>query len=167
MGRAEKNTDDRRRVLLKLGVGGSFLAIWHQPVINTIALPAHAQTSLAATSIVVSSLDADNPFARFIVIVDSSDTVLANCGSSGGTATANELPAGTYRVFADSDGPQNQQITVSTDTNSQSISVPTDTGACNFLVATINLPAGTISPATGEEIAGPWDCFTNQNANCS
>lgn len=157
-----------RRNLLGYGIGGAALATgWYRPIVDIVLLPAHAQTSGTATSITVSSLDEDNAFSRFVVIVDSADNVLANCGESGGTATLNDLSAGMYRVFADSEGPQNHRITVTTDIQSEEITVPTDTGTCNFLVATVELPSGTITPATGEQVTGPWNCSTNQGQSCS
>ena len=143
------------------------VSVWKKPVINAVLLPAHAQTSTSSTLFVqASSLDADNPFARFVLIVDSADQVLANCGQSGGTATANDLPSGVYRVFADSNGMQSQLITVSTPTQSLNIRVDTDADSCNFLVATVTLPQGSISAASGEKISGSWDCSTNLDTMC-
>lgn len=142
-------------------------AVWHKPIINTVVLPAHAQTSDFVQEITVSSLDANNPFARFVLIVDQNDNVLANCGASGGTATASNLPAGNYRVFADSNGSQTQIIDITAGANSTRVEVPTNTGSCNFLVATIELPAGQITPQNGQTVAGPWSCSSNLNTGCS
>ncbi len=115
----------------------------------------------------MSSLDINNPFARFVLIVDQSDNVLANCGASGGTATASNLSAGVYRVFADSNGSQTQVIDIAAGGNSIRVEVPTDTGTCNFLVATIELPSGQITPQNGQAVAGPWSCSSNLNVGCS
>lgn len=38
---------DRRRILLGSAVGASALAVWQKPVLNSVVLPAHAQTSNA------------------------------------------------------------------------------------------------------------------------
>jgi hypothetical protein len=163
-----KQQSSRKRAVLKaLAVAGAG-AVWHRPIVNSIVLPAHAQTSDGtAMSIVASSLDADNPFSRFILIVDDSDSVLANCGASGGTATAENLAAGTYRVFADSQGPQNHQVDITAGSNSLTVTVPTDIGTCNFLVATVSLPSGVITPASGQQISGSWSCSTNQGTGCN
>jgi len=168
---SEPSNTEKRKSLKTLSTslvfGSAGMAIWHKPIINSVLLPAHAQTSNMATNIAASSLDADNPFSRFVLIVDSSDTVLANCGASGGTASANNLAAGTYRVFADSDGAQSQQITVNAGMSSIVITVPTNTGSCNFLVATVELPSGIITPANGEQVVGSWSCSSNQNTGCN
>ncbi len=168
--RLDKRSDQtqlkRRASLKKIALASAGAAIWHKPLVDAVVLPAHAQTSTMVTNIIAESLDADNPFARFILIVDSNDAVLANCGASGGTAAADNLAAGVYRVVADSNGARNQQVTVTAGPNSQTITVPTDTGTCNFLVATIELPAGRIVPANGEQVTGPWSCSTNQNTGC-
>ena len=159
--------NDRRRTL-QLLIGGSVIgAVWHKPLISSVLLPAHAQTSVMSTSIEVRSLDVDNPFARYILVVDSSDNVLANCGASGGTATVTGLAAGEYRVFSDSNGSQNQRITIITDAQTSELTIPTDTGSCDFLVATISLPSGSITSASGERISAPWGCSTNLGTNCS
>ena len=157
----------RRRSLKIALIGGAALPIWHRPLVNTIVLPAHAQTSTAAVSnIVAASLDSDNPFSRFVLIVDENDYVLANCGASGGTVSADNLPAGTYRIFADSDGAQSHIVDVTAGETSVQVTVPTNTGNCDFLVATVDLPSGTITPASGEQIANSWACSTNQGTNC-
>jgi len=157
----------KRRRVLQVAAISATAPVWHKPLINAIALPAHAQTSAVASEIVVSSLDGDNPFSRFVLIVDQNDTVLANCGASGGRASATNLDAGTYRVFADSDGPQNQIIDISTDNASTRVTVPTDTGACDFLVATIELPSGQITPQSGQRVSGSWSCASNLNTGCN
>ncbi len=157
----------RRRSLKIALIGGATLPIWHRPLINAIVLPAHAQTSTTAVSnIVAASLDSDNPFSRFVLIVDENDNVLANCGESGGTASADNLPAGTYRIFADSDGAQSHIVDVTAGESSVQVTVPTNTGNCDFLVATVELPSGTITPASGEQISNSWVCSTNQGTNC-
>lgn len=159
-----KLNNSKRR---SLKVCAASIAAWQTPIVSSVVLPAHAQTSAPITNIVASSLDANNPFSRFLLIVDSSDTVLANCGASGGTASANGLSAGTYRIFADSNGSQNQIIDVSAGSSTQQINVPTSTGSCNFLVATVELPSGVITPANGEQVSGAWSCSTNQNTGCN
>ena len=157
-----------RRTSLKCSLfGATAVGVWHTPIINTIIIPAHAQTSASADSISASSLDSNNPFSRFLLIVDQNDAVIANCGSSGGTASANSLSAGTYRIFADSDGPQNQIIDIAVGAMSTQLSVPTNTGTCDFLVATIELPSGQITAGGGEQVNGSWSCSTNQNTSCN
>ncbi|MBX2869039.1 MAG: hypothetical protein KTR18_10205 [Acidiferrobacterales bacterium] len=141
-------------------VGG----VWHKPIVRSVVLPAHAVTS-ADEFISASSLDSENMFARYILIVDSNNNVLANCGASGGTVRVDSPPDGTYRIFADSDGAQNQRITVSTVAGSESIVAPTDSGACDFLVAQIEIPGGAITPSFGRQTA-TWDCSTNPTTTC-
>lgn len=158
--------DKRRSVKFLLGAAAAS-AFWHKPVINSVVLPAHAQTSTIADSITAASLDANNPFSRFVLIVDSNDTVLANCGESGGTASAVNLPSGSYRIFADSDGQRTHIIDISTGNFTQQVTVETMAGDCNFLVATVELPTGVIVPATGEQVTSTWACSTNQNTSCS
>ncbi|RBP52879.1 hypothetical protein [Arenicella xantha] len=160
------NNSKRRSLKIALA-GGATLPLWHKPLVNAIVLPAHAQTSSSGVSnIIAASLDSENPFSRFVLIVDDNDNVLANCGESGGTASAENLPAGTYRVFADSDGVQSHIVDVTAGDTSLSVTVPTSTGNCDFLVATVELPSGTIMPANGEQIASNWRCSTNQGTNC-
>jgi hypothetical protein len=170
MKRPKNLSNSKRRSIKTLAVGltsATSLAVWHRPIINSIILPAHAQTSGSATNIIASSSDANNPFSRFVLIVDSSDTVLANCGASGGIASASGLAAGTYRFFADSNGPQTQIIEVTAGDSTRRITVSTTTGTCNFLIATIDLPSGNITAANGEQLSVPWSCNTNSNTGCS
>ncbi|GHA04734.1 hypothetical protein GCM10008090_12710 [Arenicella chitinivorans] len=159
--------NSKRRSLATALISGAALPLWHKPLVNAIVVPAHAQTSTTAVSnIIAASLDGDNPFSRFVLIVDDNDNVLANCGESGGTASAENLPAGTYRVFADSDGAQSHVVDVTAGDTSLRVTVPTSTGDCDFLVATVELPSGTIMPANGEQITSSWRCSTNQGTNC-
>lgn len=158
---------NRRTSLKRFALSGAAIGVWQKPIVNSIITPAHAQTSAVADSITASSLDSNNPFARFLLIVDQGDAVIANCGSSGGTASASNLSAGTYRIFADSDGPQNQIIDISVGTSSTSVNVVTNTGMCNFLVATIELPSGQITVGSGEQVSGGWSCSSNQNTGCN
>lgn len=161
------NKLSNKRQTLKLALAGSAILAWQKPIIQSVVLPAHAQTSFAADSITVSSLDADNPFARYILIVDSSDSVLANCGASGGVATATGLEAGTYRIFADSNGVREQIIDIAAGSSSRRLTVQTATGDCDFLVATIELPSGLITPEPGNQQPGSWSCSSNLNQNCA
>lgn len=154
----------RRNTLTALSSAGA-LAVWHKPIVTAVITPAHAQTSISS-SIMVESLDADNPFSRYILIVDDADNVVANCGASGGTASVTGLAPGTYRVFGDSDGPQSHQVSVTTDRMTRTFSVPTDTGTCNYLMATVELPSGIVSIASGSSVSGSWTCFTNLGDNC-
>lgn len=162
-----KYSENRRSSLKRMVLGGAAIGVWHRPIVNSIVTPAHAQTSFIATSITASSLDADNPFSRFLLIVDQSDAVIANCGASGGTASVDNLSAGTYRIVADSAGPQTQIIDISTGATTTRVTVPTNTGSCDFLVATVDLPSGQITPASGEQVSGSWSCSTNQNLACN
>ena len=162
-----ENTALSKRKSLKMMLSASALTIWHKPIVNAVVLPAHAQTSVVDGTIRVSSLDSDNPFARYILIVDSNDRVLANCGASGGVATATGLSAGTYRIFADSDGVRTQVMDISTSTVSRRITVQLATGNCDFLVATVELPSGRIVRESGARQAGSWSCSSSQNLNCT
>lgn len=161
------STLDRRKIIMS-AMGASAVMAWHKPAINYILLPAHAQTSAPiSNNITVSSLDAQNPFARYVLIVDENDTVLANCGASGGTATLENLANGEYRIFGDSNGMQNHQISITTNTQSATLTVPTDLGDCNFLMASVSIPSGVITQETGDQVASTWNCFSNQNQSCS
>lgn len=42
----EKKMNQRRKLLLGVGATGA-MAAWHKPIVNSIVLPAHAQTSVA------------------------------------------------------------------------------------------------------------------------
>ena len=163
---SKKYVSNKRFAIKAMLLAGT-VPVWQKPVINSVILPAHAVTSGNVDSISASSLDTDNPFSRFLLIVDSSDRVLSNCGPSGGTASAQNLSGGTYRVFADSNEAQNHVVNVNAGGNTKRISVPTNTGTCNYLVATVNLPSGVIIPAAGEQISGDWNCMSSQGVGCS
>ena len=156
---------NRRQISKRLAILCIAGAVWHKPVVNSVILPAHAVTS-AAEFIRASSLDADNMFARYILIVDADNNVLANCGASGGAVSVDSPPSGTYRIFADSEGPQDQLITVSTVAGSQDIVAPTNAGNCDFLVAEVEIPGGAITPSFGQQ-AATWNCSTNPTDSCS
>ncbi len=48
----EQNTDlqKRQRIIKSLAVGGVAITAWHKPIINSVILPAHAQTSDVTSS---------------------------------------------------------------------------------------------------------------------
>jgi hypothetical protein len=51
----DKAMNQRRKLLLGIGATSS-LAVWHKPVVNSIMLPAHAQTSMPPTPMELCSM---------------------------------------------------------------------------------------------------------------
>lgn len=156
----------RRKVLKSIALGGGAVVAtktlpesWLKPVVKSVLLPAHAQTSACASGITASSLQINNQFARFVVIVDvNSGALVASCGGEGGTAMACNLSPGDYYVLGDSDGPQSHTITITTEYASQTLTYTTSGTGCKILFATVSIPDGTITPGGGQQISGPWDC---------
>lgn len=157
----------RRRILKSIAAGGSAVLAgktlpqaWYQPVVESVILPAHAQTSACgdATFIRVTSPVAQNGGTlRFILITDDSDNVLARCCCGDGSdivIEATSLPAGVYRVFGDSDGDLDHTVHVTTECGTTTATAPTDAGDCNFLIATVTLPAGTVEQENGQQVGG-------------
>lgn len=164
-----------RRKLLKSIAAGSGVIVagkslpesWSRPVVDSVMLPAHAQTSCTTDTITVTSLSSDNIFSRFVVIVDSSDTLVASCNDiNGETATASGLAPGTYRVLGDSEGPRTHIITVATSCTSETFTETTTANQCTTLIATVSIPDGTITPGNGAVVTGSWGCGSG-NLNCS
>ena len=65
---------------------------------------------------------------------------------------AGSLAAGTYYVFGDSEGPMSHAVEITTGpacavTN---VTAPTDENQLRHLMATITLPAGTVTPESGQ-----------------
>jgi len=155
-------SDTSRRKLLKSIAAGSGAVIagkslpesWSRPIVDSVMLPAHAQLSSCASYIRVTS-PTSNSGLRMIGIVDSSDNVLARCccgGSADIVIEAGSLAAGTYYVFGDSEGPMSHAIEITTGpacavTN---VTAPTDENQLRHLMATITLPAGTVTPESGQ-----------------
>lgn len=167
-------SNEKRRKLLKSIAAGSGAIIsgkslpdsWSRPVVDSILLPAHAQTSACADTIIASSLDSNNAFARYVIIVDASDNVISSCGEGGGIATASSLAPGIYRVFGDSDGPESHVISVETNCTSATFTETTTANQCKTLIATVSIPDGTITPGNGQVVTGPWNCGGG-NTNCT
>ena len=170
----DKKSSDKRRKLLKSIAAGSGAIVagkslpenWARPVVGSVLLPAHAQTSGATAYIRVVSPATENlDFPRLINITDDTDTVLAFCccgETSDIIIEVTSLAAGTYHVFADSDGPLNHTVLITTEAGTTSVTAPTDAGGCNYHMATVTLPAGTVVPAGGE-IVGANKCGPNLN----
>lgn len=167
-------SNESRRKLLKSIAAGSGAVVagkslpesWSRPLVDSVMLPAHAQTSCTTDTITATSLDSDNDFARYVIIIDSSDNILASCGGVGETVTASGLAPGNYRVLADSEGTESHIITVATGCTSSTLTETTDNNQCKTLIATVSIPDGTISPGNGAIVTGPWDCGDG-DTNCS
>jgi hypothetical protein len=171
----DKQSNDSRRKLLKSIAAGSGAVVagkslpesWTKPVVDSILLPAHAATTDCTTdTIIASSLDGLNDFARYVIIVDSSDNVIASCGDDGGIATASGLAAGNYRIFGDSDGPESHTITVKTSCSTATYTEKTTENLCKTIIATVSIPDGTITAGNGQVVTGPWECGDG-DTNCT
>ncbi len=164
---------DKRRELLKaLTLGGGAVAAtqlpstWSKPVVDSVMIPAHAQTTGCFNNITVSSLDQDNNFPRYIIVVDSNGNVIGGCGTDGDMVIQlSGLPDGTYRIFGDSVGPESHTITVSANCATETFVVQTTDNECHTLIATVVIPGDEITPGNGQVVAGPWDC--QSGLNCS
>ena len=159
-----------RRTVLK-GLAVTAPLSWARPVVESTILPAHAMTScVPADSIRVLS-PASNSAERFALIVDAQDNVLARCccGSDGPQGyidiiiQADSLPPGTYRVLGDSEGSLSHTMVVTTGCNAQEVTATTDDGNCVFLMATVTLPSGSITPQSGQSVGGG---FCGDPVNC-
>ena len=168
-------SDQSRRKLLKsiatgsgaIVAGKSLPESWSKPVVDSVLLPVHAQTSCTTDTITATSLDSDNSFPRWFIIIDSSDNILAACGRYGETATASGLTSGNYRVLGDSITPLSHIITVATGCTSTTFTETTASNQCKTLIATVSIPDGTITPGNGAIVSGPWSCNDEGNLNCS
>lgn len=154
----------RRDLLKSFALGGGVVVVargvpdtWLKPVVESVVLPAHAQTSACASSITATSLESDNPFPRIVVIVDSAtEDVMASC--EGGSVMASDLPPGEYWVLADSIAEAEHTVTISTECSSETLTYTTDNLTCTVLFATVSIPAGTITPGGGQILTGDWGC---------
>ncbi len=175
MKKNHKEVPARRRVLKTLAAGGGVVVAgktlpqsWYKPVVETVVLPAHAQTSGCgeATFIRATSPNSENGGTeRFILIVDDSDNVLARCGGGGDiVAEVSSLPAGVYQIFGDSAGPLNHTVRITTECGTTTVSAPTDEGGCNFLIATVTLPDGLVVQESGQTVGG--DKCVGGELNC-
>jgi hypothetical protein len=162
--------NSRRRVLKSIAAGGgavitggSLTKDWVKPVVKSVVLPAHAQTSCVASSITATSMPGGGaaPLARFVVIVDP-DTGQVLCGAEtddvAGSAVASGLGPGEYLVLADSEETDTHTITISTECSSETLTYTTTSLDCNNLFATVSIPDGTITPGGGQVVTGPWSC---------
>lgn len=168
----------RRNILKAIGAGGAVVAgkslprSWRKPIVDSVVLPVHAQTSCGAgTTIRARSPFAENDStARFIIIADESDNVLARCCCGDRSDIVIEaacLPPGTYYVFGDSessmDSALNHIVEITTSAGTFTVSAPTYARSCDLLIATVILPAGTVQQESGQLVGGP-KC--GDNINC-
>ena len=148
-----------------LSIVGAGATLWQKPLVNSVSLPAHAVTTMTPpcggiTAITVESTEPPNNFERIIALVNENDQNIGSDGTSG-QLIINEtnLPAGTYRVFGDSEGPAQHEITVTAvGCGSITNTVETTDNACTTLIATIELPSGVITASNGEIVSGNWGC---------
>ncbi|MFZ0487491.1 MAG: hypothetical protein WAL83_10865 [Arenicellales bacterium] len=173
----------RRNILKAIGAGGAVVAgkslprSWRKPIVDSVVLPVHAQTSCGPGT----TIRARSPFGendsteRYIIIADESDNVLARCccgGRSDIVIEAGCLPPGTYYVFGDSDSSihsaLNHIVEITTSAGTFTVSAPTYAHSCNLLIATVILPAGTVQQESGQTKGGnkcgdPVNCFQGRD----
>ena len=165
----------RRRILKTIAAGGGAVVAgktlpqsWYKPVVETVVLPAHAQTSGCgeATFIRATSPVGENGNTlRQILIVDESDDVLASCccgDDNDIVIEVSSLPAGVYGIFGDSDGDLDHTVRITTECGTTTVSAPTDEGGCRFLIATVTLPDGIVVQENGQTVGGN-KCVGNTN----
>lgn len=154
-----------RRNLLKVLSAGSGTVLtgvslprtWQRPVVETILTPAHAQATCGTFIRVTSPFSENGNVCRVAIIANDSDTVLARCCCGLGVdiiVQATDLSPGTYRVFGDSDGPLQHTMVIETGCETRTVTVPTNAESCNFLMATVALPAGSITEENGQQVGG-------------
>jgi len=143
---------NRRKLLKGLAIGSA----WSAPVVSSVMLPVHAQTSnsgdIAQDGVIIaSSLLANNPDdpQRALTIFNSLGELISDadgCCDGNVVTQTPALPAGTYRVAICSDGPQAMNVIVTTEAGSIAIDTNTFTqNTCpGVVVATVTLPGGTI-----------------------
>ncbi len=156
----------RRLVLKTLAAGGGVVVAgktlpqsWYKPVVETVVLPAHAQTSGCEATFIraISPGTENNNRLRYVLIVDDSDDVLARCccgGSDDIVVEVSSLPAGVYQIFGDSDGSLDHTVRITTECGTTTVSAPTTQGDCNFLMATVTLPDGLVVQESGQTVGG-------------
>ncbi len=175
---------NRRNLLKALTAGGGAATLsqlpksWKKPVVDSVVLPSHAQTTGCSETgssetgcsetgtVRVESRASDIDTARYVVLTDSSDTVLARCyhtGGDGGDVVIEVecLPSGTYHVFG-SDSGTNHVMHVTTASGTTTVSANTGFGSCDKLVATISLPDGTVTDESGQTV-GAGKCGPSFN----
>jgi len=101
-GRLGSDSNNHRRRLLAAMVGGATATIWHKPVIDSVILPAHAQTSPGVTSgaSAPGTGGATGSSSGGVAPVDSSSSSSSSGGSSsGGSSGGNTVPRGTLTLL--------------------------------------------------------------------
>ena len=166
-------SDHSRRNALKviLASSGTVFAsrlpeAWTRPVVNTVFIPAHAQATCGTFIRATSSFSENGNVCRYVIIADDNGTVLARCCCGAGeniVVQANGLSPGTYRVFGDSITSLQHTVVVETGCETRTVTVSMSFGDCNFLMATVVLPAGIISEESGQQV-GPNKC--GDSVNC-
>lgn len=159
----------RRRTLKSIVAGGvvystqSIPESWLTPVVKSVVLPAHAQTSPCggASFIRVNSPATENDdFLRVIAVLDAADNVLARCGN-GGTEDiiieASSLASGTYRVVGGSIDDLEHTVRITTECGTTTATAPTGE-SCNNLIATVSLPEGNVENENGQATSGGSMC---------
>ena len=123
-------SDKNKRNLLKaLMVGGTGLVAgkalpdrWIKPVINSIAIPAHAQTTCEATSITATVTAGNSGNSIAVAIWDDGPTNLANDVGTGSASTnISGLSAGGYIVSAGVEGADSVTLVVETECSSLTV----------------------------------------------
>jgi hypothetical protein len=167
----------RRKVLKSIARGGGAVAAakalperWLKPVVESVLLPAHAQTSGCASGITASSSGSVNSFSRIVVIVDvETGELVARCSADSGfdiNAVASSLAPGNYYVLGDSEGSASHVIAITTECSNETLTYTTSAASCNILFATVSIPDGTITPGGGQNISGSWGCGSG-SLNCA
>ena len=121
MNKGSENQSSRRRLLKSVAVGGVFSAAkgipgsWTRPVIESVVLPAHAQTSGCA-AITARCVFTDEVERAIGVFDESYHNVGKTCCDSPLQLTLDSLPPGTYFVSMgiDSGTPLTTTLTVTT-----------------------------------------------------
>ena len=152
----EPQNSPRRKALQNIAVGGVVASIWHKPIINSVALPAHAQTSADTDTDAGSDSDTDAP-----VLKDYFAT----------TAEAVEVSSGANRVLEFIVPSAMARVSTNelplTDLLFEAEAIDQGDGDYKITIAAAEVIADKVSQPASPKFVFGWDGTLSESANAN